>query len=149
MRSLLASFLSPGRVPSFRYSIIGVIHVVPSSSTTVATSSSCMDFYLSISTKTCLDKCAKLVDAILLRASTFLFLLRGTWLIEKLAPLTRLLTFSSINPAPDPSTHDDPSVNSIHDSCKISVTGVSGKSSSGFSTRKSDRICPFTDVLGR
>ncbi|GKE57580.1 hypothetical protein Tco_1496765, partial [Tanacetum coccineum] len=60
----------------------------------------------------------KLVDAILLRASAFLFLLYGTCLIEKLAkPLTRLLTFSRF--------------------------------SSGFSTRKSATICPFTDILGR
>ncbi|GJY82828.1 hypothetical protein Tco_0496204 [Tanacetum coccineum] len=55
----------------------------------------------------------------------------------------------SINPAPDPSIHDDPSVNSVHGSCGISVAGVSGKFSSGFSMRKSARICPFTDVLGR
>ncbi|GKA84419.1 hypothetical protein Tco_0806014 [Tanacetum coccineum] len=172
-----------------------------------------MDFSLSISTKTCFDRCAKLVDAILLRASAFLFLLLGTRLMEKLVkPLIRLLVFSryltifsslatyvpriwfatslettltctlrtpicaaiqrpaisasysaslleevnfvpsrlvSIKPAPDPSTHDDPSVNSVYGSCGGSTTDVSGGFSSGFSTRKSARICPFTDVLGR
>nr|GEV83218.1 reverse transcriptase domain-containing protein [Tanacetum cinerariifolium] len=62
----------------------------------VATSFSFMNLSLTTSTSTCLDKCAKLVDAILLRASTFLFLLRGTWLIENVVnPLTKLLTISS------------------------------------------------------
>ncbi|GKD01106.1 hypothetical protein Tco_1171380 [Tanacetum coccineum] len=56
--------------------------------------------------------------------------------------------FVSISPAPDPSIHDDPSVNSVYDSYGISVAGVSGKFSSGFSTRRSARICPFTNVLG-
>nr|GEW87665.1 reverse transcriptase domain-containing protein [Tanacetum cinerariifolium] len=160
IRSLLASFLSSGRVSSFKYSIIGVIHIGPSSSTTVTTFFSCMDFSLSISTKTCFDKCAKLVDAILLRASAFLFLLLGTWLMEKLAkPLTRLLAFSrstlfpprlvNIRLASDPSTHDDLSVNKVYDSYRVLITDVSGEASSGFSTRKSARICPFTDVLGR
>ncbi|GJV50871.1 hypothetical protein Tco_1446612 [Tanacetum coccineum] len=41
-----------------------------------------MDFSFSSSTSTCLLRCAKLVDAILLRASAFLFLLRGTCLME-------------------------------------------------------------------
>ncbi|GJS90231.1 hypothetical protein Tco_0772867 [Tanacetum coccineum] len=46
--------------------------------------------------RSCFDKCAKLVDAILLRASAFLFLLLGTWLMEKLSkPPTKLLIFSS------------------------------------------------------
>ncbi|GJW54803.1 hypothetical protein Tco_0098888 [Tanacetum coccineum] len=192
MRSLLASFLSPGRVPSFRYSIIGVIHVVPSSSTIVATSSSCMDFSLSISTKTCLDRCAKLVDAILLKASAFLFLLHGTWFIEKLAkppdhalgPSQVMNLFYSLANTSlglvclqlestlyrahwlahlwllsetgyhlvmvmDPSTHDDPSVNNVYGSCGASTTGVFGGFLSAFSTMKSARICPFTDVRGR
>ncbi|GJZ28314.1 hypothetical protein Tco_0572961 [Tanacetum coccineum] len=55
----------------------------------------------------------------------------------------------SINPAPDPSTHDDPSVKSVYGSCGVSTTDVSGGFSSGFSMRKSTKICPFTDVLGR
>ncbi|GJY88813.1 gypsy type transposase, partial [Tanacetum coccineum] len=33
--------------------------------------------------------------------------------------------FVSINPAPDPSIHDDPSMNSVHGSCGISAAGVS------------------------
>nr|GFC78971.1 hypothetical protein [Tanacetum cinerariifolium] len=54
-----------------------------------------MDLVSSTSTSTCLDKCAKL-DAILLRASAFLFLLRGTWLIDRvLNPLTKPLAISS------------------------------------------------------
>ncbi|GKE43827.1 hypothetical protein Tco_1471111 [Tanacetum coccineum] len=40
-------------------------------------------------------------------------------------------------------------MNNVHDSCGISIAGVSGKFSYGFSMRKSARICPFTDVLGR
>nr|GFC40482.1 hypothetical protein [Tanacetum cinerariifolium] len=72
-----------------------VIHVGPSSSITAVTSFSVMDLESSTSTSTCLDKCAKLVDAILLRASAFLFLLRGTWFIEKvLNPLTKPLAIS-------------------------------------------------------
>ncbi|GKB20081.1 hypothetical protein Tco_0854004 [Tanacetum coccineum] len=176
IRSLLASFLSSRRVLSVKYSIVGVIYVIPSSFTTVVTSFSCMDVSFSILTNTCLDKCAKLVDAILLKASAFLFLLRGTWLIAKLAkPLTRLLTFSTyliifsslvtyvprtwfatnlestltctlrtpIYAAipPDPSTHDDPSVKSVYGSYRVSTTDVSGGLSSGFSIRKSARIC--------
>nr|GFB97033.1 hypothetical protein [Tanacetum cinerariifolium] len=63
-----------------------VIQVGPSSSITAVTSFPVMDLVLTTLTSTCLDKCAKLVDAILLRASAFLFLLRGTWLIEKDVP---------------------------------------------------------------
>nr|GEW28592.1 hypothetical protein [Tanacetum cinerariifolium] len=55
----------------------------------------------------------------------------------------------SISPAPDPSTHDDPSVNSIHGSYRVSITDASSEASSGFSTRKSARIWPFTDVHSR
>ncbi|GJU27038.1 hypothetical protein Tco_1165659 [Tanacetum coccineum] len=55
----------------------------------------------------------------------------------------------SISPAPDPSTHDEPSVNSVHGSCGTSFTYVFAGTSSGFSTRKSARIWPFTDVRGR
>ncbi|GKF69125.1 hypothetical protein Tco_0202182, partial [Tanacetum coccineum] len=55
----------------------------------------------------------------------------------------------SIRLAPDLSTHDDPSVNSVYGSCGVSTTNVSGGASFGFSIRKSARICPFTDVLGR
>ncbi|GJU85410.1 hypothetical protein Tco_1292956 [Tanacetum coccineum] len=55
----------------------------------------------------------------------------------------------SIRPAPDPSTHDDPFINSVYGSCGVSTTDASGRASSGFSTRKSARICPFIDVLGR
>nr|GEV28722.1 hypothetical protein [Tanacetum cinerariifolium] len=55
----------------------------------------------------------------------------------------------SISPTPDPSTHDDPFVNSVYSSCRVLIIGVSGRVSFGFSTRKSARICPFTDVRGR
>ncbi|GKC29887.1 ribonuclease H-like domain-containing protein [Tanacetum coccineum] len=96
------------------------------------TSFSSMNFSLSISTKTCLDKCAKLVDAILLRASAFLFLLCATYVPRTwfATNLESTLTYTlrtpicvavnsvpsglvSIKPAPDPSTHEDPSVNSV------------------------------------
>nr|GFC88474.1 hypothetical protein [Tanacetum cinerariifolium] len=46
----------------------------------------------------------------------------------------------SIRPAPDPSTHDDPSVNNVHGSCGVSITDASSEASFGFSTRKSARI---------
>ncbi|GJV24924.1 hypothetical protein Tco_1377619 [Tanacetum coccineum] len=82
------------------------------------------------------------------QASAFLFLIIGTWLMEKLAKLLiRILAFS--RSTPDLSTHDDPAVNNIHGSYGILITDVSGGASSGFSIRKSARICPFTDVLGR
>ncbi|GKD20817.1 hypothetical protein Tco_1222520, partial [Tanacetum coccineum] len=55
----------------------------------------------------------------------------------------------SISLAPDPSTHDDPSMNSVHDSCGVSITDASGGASSSFSMRKSVRIWPFTDVRSR
>nr|GEZ21965.1 hypothetical protein [Tanacetum cinerariifolium] len=67
-----------------------------SSFITAATSFSFMDLFLSTSTSTCLDKCVKLVDTILLRASAFLFLLRETWLIKKVVnPQAKPLTISS------------------------------------------------------
>ncbi|GJT60428.1 hypothetical protein Tco_1003961 [Tanacetum coccineum] len=50
-----------------------VLSVLPSSSTTSRISFSFMDFSFNSSTSTCLLRCAKLVDAILLRASAFLF----------------------------------------------------------------------------
>jgi hypothetical protein len=42
-----------------------------------------------------------------------------------------------IRPAPDPSAHDDPSVNRIHGSCNSILLVASGVSVSGFSTMKS------------
>ena len=65
--------------------MIGVIHVGSSSSITVDISLSEMDLFFRISTRTCLDKCAKLVDAILLSASAFLFSPLGTCLIVNLS----------------------------------------------------------------
>nr|GEW01826.1 reverse transcriptase domain-containing protein [Tanacetum cinerariifolium] len=64
-------------VPFSRYLKIGVIQVSPSSSTTANISTSFMDFSFNSSTNTCLLKCAKLVEAILLSASAFLFSLLG------------------------------------------------------------------------
>nr|GEX79175.1 integrase, catalytic region, zinc finger, CCHC-type, peptidase aspartic, catalytic [Tanacetum cinerariifolium] len=178
---------------SVRYSWIGVTHVHPLSSTNVSTSISSIDFSFSSSTSTCLLRWAKLVDAILLSVSAFLFSPLGTCLIENsLKVLVRALTFSkylimpgsfampaikasysasllvalnlnlrayvnstpfgfvTIRPAPEPSMHDDPSVNSIHgsESSSSSSMGVSGWSSSGRFTIKSARICHLTDVLG-
>nr|GEY44709.1 zf-CCHC domain-containing protein/DUF4219 domain-containing protein/UBN2 domain-containing protein [Tanacetum cinerariifolium] len=124
-------------VSSVRYSKIGVIHVSPSSSTTASTSTSLIDFYFSSSTNNCLLMCAKLVDVILLSASTFLFSLLGTCLIENaLKPLN--------------SVQDDPFVNRIHgsgSSSSISIR-ISRESSSSHSTMKSTNICPLTDTLG-
>nr|GFB68213.1 hypothetical protein [Tanacetum cinerariifolium] len=101
------------------------------------------------STNTCLLRSAKLVDAILLSASAFLFSLMGTFLIENaLKLLVSVLTFSS--PAPKPSMKDDPSVNKIHGSGSSSSTSirVSRESSFGRSTMKSANIRPLTDTLG-
>ncbi|GKE10162.1 hypothetical protein Tco_1413713 [Tanacetum coccineum] len=78
----LAFFTSTSRVSSLRYSKIRGIQVSPSSSTTVIISTSLMDFSFNSSTNTCLLKCAKLVEAILLSASAFLFSPLGTFLIE-------------------------------------------------------------------
>ncbi|GKA19859.1 reverse transcriptase domain-containing protein [Tanacetum coccineum] len=93
--------------------------------------------------------CADYVNYIVGKGqSACLFLIIGTWLMEKLAKLLiRILAFS--RSTPDLSTHDDPAVNNIHGSYGILITDVSGGASFGFSIRKSARICPFTDVLGR
>nr|GEY00558.1 hypothetical protein [Tanacetum cinerariifolium] len=121
-------------------------------------------------------RCAKLVDAILLSTFAFLFAPLGTCLIENSLKVLRpaikasysasLLVASNLNlrayvnstpsgfviirPAPKPSMHDDPFVNSIHgsESSSLSSMGVSGRSSSGRSTMKSAKICPLTNVLG-
>nr|GFA95266.1 hypothetical protein [Tanacetum cinerariifolium] len=95
--------------------------------------SACSVSSVSSSTNTCLLKCAKLVDAIWLSASAFLFSLMGTCLIKNALKLL-----------------DDPFVNKIHgsgSSSSISIR-VSGQSSSGHSTIKSANICPLPDTLG-
>nr|GEU73691.1 hypothetical protein [Tanacetum cinerariifolium] len=94
---LLASSLA--LIPSLK---LWVIHVFPSSSTAANTSNSFIDFSFSSSTNTCLLRCAKLVDAILLSASDFLFLLMGTCLIENVLNSLRFFTPISsaiLNPA--------------------------------------------------
>nr|GEV14139.1 hypothetical protein [Tanacetum cinerariifolium] len=55
----------------------------------------------------------------------------------------------SISPTPNPSAHDDPSINSVHGLCGVLITDAFGEVSSGFSVRKSARIWPFTYVRGR
>ncbi|GJT17613.1 hypothetical protein Tco_0876319 [Tanacetum coccineum] len=91
----LAFFSSAGSFPSERYLKIGVIYVSPSSSTTAKTSAALMDFSFSSSTNTCLLKCAKLVDAILLNTSAFLFSFLETCFIENaLKLLVSVFTFS-------------------------------------------------------
>ncbi|GJV70750.1 hypothetical protein Tco_1490745 [Tanacetum coccineum] len=146
------------RISFVRYSKIGVIHVSPSSSTTASTSISHIDFSFSSSTNTCLLKCAKLVDDILLSASAFLISLLGTCLIENALKLLasvrtfsryRIMSTSFANPAPEPSVQDDPSTSRIHSSGSSSSASirVSGDSYSGRSTMKSANICPLTDTL--
>ncbi|GJY61370.1 hypothetical protein Tco_0462027 [Tanacetum coccineum] len=93
----LALFSSADRVSSVRYSKIGFIHVSPSSSTTASISASLIDFSLSSSTNTCLLKCAKLIDTILLNASAFLFSLLGTYLIENALKLLEDLSVNKIH----------------------------------------------------
>nr|GEU84025.1 RNA-directed DNA polymerase, eukaryota, reverse transcriptase zinc-binding domain protein [Tanacetum cinerariifolium] len=87
------------------------------------------------STSTCLLKCAKLVEAILLRSSAFLFSLLGICLIENALKLP-----------------EDPSVNKIHglgsSPSSSSSIGVSIESYSGLSTMKSANICHLTNTLG-
>ncbi|GJV93550.1 hypothetical protein Tco_1541363, partial [Tanacetum coccineum] len=58
--------------------------------------------------------------------------------------------FDVICPAPDPSRHDDPSVNRVYGSGAASSTCIStsGLSSSGLSAMKSARTWPWMDVLG-
>nr|GEW01387.1 hypothetical protein [Tanacetum cinerariifolium] len=98
-------------------------------------------------------RCAKLVNAILLRAPVFFVFTYGTYLIENvLKPLVNSLPsgFVRISPAPEPSVQDDPFVNKVYSSESSSSTSmaVSGSSSSRCSTMKSARICPLTNTLG-
>nr|GEV27581.1 hypothetical protein [Tanacetum cinerariifolium] len=122
---------------------------------------------VSSSTNTCLLKCAKLVDDILLSAPAFLVSLLGTCLIESALKLMGYLRkvfenrshpginevhpfwFVSISPALEPFVKDDPSVNKIHGSGSSSSTSirVSKESSSVRLTMKSANICPLTDTL--
>nr|GEV03400.1 hypothetical protein [Tanacetum cinerariifolium] len=120
-------------VSSLRYSKIGVIQISPSSSITASIYTSLIDFSFSSLTNTCLLKCAKLVDAIFLSATAFLFSLLGTCLIENALKLL-----------------DDPSVNKIHGLGSSSSTSlrVSRESSSIRSTMKSANIFPLIDTLG-
>nr|GEZ50139.1 DIE2/ALG10 family [Tanacetum cinerariifolium] len=53
-----------------------------------------------------------------------------------------------MSPAPDPSTHDEPSVNNVHGSSLVTATDVPCKALLGISLRKSANICPLIDVLG-
>ncbi|GJR22164.1 hypothetical protein Tco_0970691 [Tanacetum coccineum] len=84
VKDFLSMWLKLSTAPLFE---VGLSQVpsgkeIPSSSTTTSTSLSFMDFSFNSSTNTCLLRCAKLVDAILLSASAFLFLLLGTCFIE-------------------------------------------------------------------
>ncbi|GJR76188.1 hypothetical protein Tco_0088553 [Tanacetum coccineum] len=128
----LAFLASAGSVSFVRYLKIGVIHVSPSSSTTANTFVALIDFSFGSSTSTYLLKCAKLIDAIFLNASAFLFSLLGTCLIENALKLL-----------------EDPFVNKIHGlgSSSASSIRVSGESSSGRLTMKSANIYPLTDTL--
>ncbi|GKA20472.1 hypothetical protein Tco_0700461 [Tanacetum coccineum] len=144
-----AFFASAGSVSSVRYSNNGVIHEYHSSSTTARISPSLIDFSFKTSTKTCLVKWAKLVDAILLSASAFLFSL-----LDFARPFVLLSVnstpsgFVRMSPALDPFRHEDPSVKRIHGFGISSSVGVSvdGSSSSGSSEIKSAKIWPRMDV---
>ncbi|GJV04576.1 hypothetical protein Tco_1338145 [Tanacetum coccineum] len=148
----LAFLASAGSVPFTRYLKIGVIHVSHSSSTTANTSVALIDFSFGSPTNTYLLKCAKLIDAIFLNASAFLFSLLGTCLIEN---ALKLLVNSipsglvSISPVLESSVQEDPSVNKIHGSGSSSASSIRvfGESSSGRSTMKSANIYPLTDNL--
>ncbi|GKD38190.1 hypothetical protein Tco_1258397 [Tanacetum coccineum] len=93
----------------------------------------------------------KLMDVILLSASAFLFSPLALNLNLRAYVNSTPSGFVSISPAPEPSTHDDSSMNNIHGSGSYSLSsiGASSGSSSGRSTMKTARICPLTDVLGR
>ncbi|GKD18686.1 hypothetical protein Tco_1207844, partial [Tanacetum coccineum] len=58
--------------------------------------------------------------------------------------------FVSMRPSPEPSTHDEPSVNNVHGSGSTSGSAMSSSedSSSGRSTIKSANIWPLIAVLG-
>ncbi|GJV50675.1 hypothetical protein Tco_1446416 [Tanacetum coccineum] len=118
----------------------------------------------------------KLVDAILLRASAFLFSLRDTCLMENSLKLLRpainasysvslfvasnlnLMAYVnstpsglvSISPDPETSIQDHPFVERVQGSgiSSGSVMGTSGDSSSDRSTIKSASIYPLMDALG-
>nr|GEW22997.1 reverse transcriptase domain-containing protein [Tanacetum cinerariifolium] len=111
---------------------IGVIRVRPYS-TTASTSFSSIDFSLSSSTSTCLLKWTKLVDAILLSASAFLFSHLASNLNLRAYVNSIPSGLISIKPTLEPSIHDDPSVNNVYGSGSsfLSSMGVSGGSSSG------------------
>jgi hypothetical protein len=90
-----ASFCSWGNVPLLMNSMIGVIQVGSCYSITVDISISEMDLFFKVYTNTCFDRCAKLVDAILLSASAFLFSPLGTCLMVNLSkPWIRDLVLS-------------------------------------------------------
>ncbi|GKC92957.1 hypothetical protein Tco_1158399, partial [Tanacetum coccineum] len=118
---------------------------------------------VSTSTKTCLVKWEKLVEAILLSAYAFLFSLRGTSTrASNLASLldasnsnlrsyvnSTLFGFIRMSLAPDPSRHDGLSVNRVHGSRTTSSTCISTSEpySSGISAMKSARNWPQMVVL--
>nr|GFA73191.1 hypothetical protein [Tanacetum cinerariifolium] len=56
--------------------------------------------------------------------------------------------FVNMSLAPDPSTHDKPSVNNVHGSSWVSATDVLCRALLGISLRKSASIWPLIDVLG-
>nr|GEW14281.1 hypothetical protein [Tanacetum cinerariifolium] len=159
----LAFFTSVGKVPSARYLKRELIQVSPSSSTIANISISRMDFSFNSSTNTCLLKCAKLVEAILLKASAFLFSLLGICLIENALKLpVSAFTFprfftpicsAILSPAIKASYYaslfvaSDLNLKASGSSSSSSIR-VSGESTSGLSTMKSANICPLTNTLG-
>nr|GEV31637.1 retrovirus-related Pol polyprotein from transposon TNT 1-94 [Tanacetum cinerariifolium] len=147
--SSLLDLIIVRRMSFMRNSWIGVIHV-RHYSTTASTSFSSIEFSFSSFRSTCLIRWVKLVDAILLSASAFLFALLAS--NQNLRAYVNFTPsgFVIISLAPEPSMHDETFVNSIHGSGSSSLSSmdVSGGSSSERSTMKSNKICPLTDVLG-
>ncbi|GJV23370.1 hypothetical protein Tco_1376065 [Tanacetum coccineum] len=94
-----------------------------------------------------LDRCAKLEDGFLLKDIRFIVVTPSTCLMVIIKSPGLALGLSRAEAAPDPSTHDDPSVNKIHGSWSFTSLWGSTASVSGFSMRKSASICPL-QLLG-
>ncbi|GKB43771.1 hypothetical protein Tco_0888713 [Tanacetum coccineum] len=102
----LAFFLSAGSVPSMRYLRMGISPSPISFLSLFQSLQLHYGLFLCFSTSTCLLKCAKLIDAILLNASAFLFSFLGTCFIENALKLLSIGDIHpsglvSISPAPD------------------------------------------------
>ncbi|GJX53978.1 hypothetical protein Tco_0282347 [Tanacetum coccineum] len=120
-------------------------------SITVDISISEMDLFFKISTNTCFDRCAKLVDAILLKASAFLLSPLGTCLMVNLSkPWISDLVLSRLRTPIR--AYAMRLVSAIRACTPLVVVGYESNSAvrqlpvSGFSDEKIRQYCPFSAV---